>query len=107
MTEWPHRRSRTRWSIHRHFLQLPVSSAGTHQLLVRAALSHLAVVQDDDLVNLVESLQLVRYEQGGPARGEGEQVGGQGSAGFRIQVGGRLVEDQHGGARREGPCPGK
>jgi hypothetical protein len=87
MTEWPHRRSRTPWSSHRAFLQLPIWSAGTHQLLVRAALNHLAVGQDDDLIDLFESLQLVRYEQGGPACGESEQVGGQGSAGFRIQVG--------------------
>jgi hypothetical protein len=58
-----------------------------------AALGYLAVVQDDDLVDLVESLQLVRDEQGRAACGEGEQVGGQSSAGFGIEVRGRFVED--------------
>ena len=43
---------------------------------MRAALRNLAVVQDDDLVDLVQSLQFVRDEQGGAARREGEQVGG-------------------------------
>jgi hypothetical protein len=57
-------------------VQLPVRAGGPDELLMRTALRNLAVVQDDDLVDLVQSLQFVRDEQGGAARGEGEQVGG-------------------------------
>ena len=52
--------------------ELPVAAVGVHQLRVRAALGNLAVVQDDDLVNLVESRQFVGDEQGGAVRGEGQ-----------------------------------
>lgn len=83
-------------------MELPVRTADPDELLMRAALGNFAVVQDDDLVNLVESLQLVRNEQGGAACGEGEQVGGQSSAGFGIEMRGGFVEDQHGWVCEQG-----
>ena len=88
-------------------MELPVRSGDPDELLMRAALGHLAVVKDDDLVDLVESLQLMRDEQGGAARGESEQVGGQGHASLGIKVRGRLVEDQHGRIREQRPGQGE
>ena len=87
----------------RRLVELPVQAADPDELLMRAALGNLAVVKHDDLVDLVESLKLVRDEQGGTARSQSEKVGGQGSASFRIKVRGRLVEDQHGRIREQRP----
>jgi hypothetical protein len=42
---------------------------------MRAALRDPAAVQDDDLVDLIESVRLVADERGGAARGDGEQAG--------------------------------
>ncbi len=71
------------------------------------ALRDLAVVQDDDLVEEIESLKLVGDKQGGPARGESEQIGGQGRARLGVQVRGRLVQDQYGWIGEQGPGQGE
>ena len=62
--------------------------------MVRAALGHPAMVEDDDLVEPVESFQLVGDEQEGAAAGGVEQIGDHRGAGFRVEVGGGLVDDQ-------------
>src|ERR1700742_4705409 len=95
------------WPQRRRVPELAVAAAGLHQLRMSAALGDLALVQQDDLVDLLESLQLVGDEQGGAARGEQQQVGGEGHPRFRVQVGGRLTEEQHGRAGQRGPGKGQ
>src|SRR2546430_12751181 len=56
----PLRRCRER----RRLMQLPVRAVGQDELLVGAALHHRAVVEDDDLVDLVEPVKLMGDEQG-------------------------------------------
>ena len=87
--------------------KLPVAAVRAHQLRMRAALGDPAVVQDDDLVDLVESLQVVGDEQGGAARGDGEQVGGQRGARLQGRGGRSARRGSAGPGRRAGPGPGR
>ena len=58
-----------------------------------AALGNLAALQHHDLVDLIESLELVRDGKAGAALGERQQIVAQASPGFGIQVRGRLIEN--------------
>ena len=64
------------------------------ELPVAALLGDPSVVEHHDLVNLVEPIAFVGDEQDGTALGGAQQVGGEGPAAGRVQVGGGLVEDQ-------------
>jgi hypothetical protein len=54
-------------------------AAGFDQLLIGAALDYLPLIQDDNLVDLVEAVEVVRDEQGGMTRGGRQQVSGEGT----------------------------
>src|SRR6266542_2732990 len=99
----PLRRCRERLRL----LQVPVRAVGQDELLVGAALHHRAVVEDDDLIDLVEPVKLMRDEQGRAAGRDREQVSGEGSAGCWVEVGGGLIEHEHGRIREQGPGQGE
>ena len=73
-----------------------VSAAGPAELRVGAAFGHPPVIEHHDLVHLVQAVQVVRDQQGGPAGRRGQQVCGQGPAVVRVVVGGGLIQDEHG-----------
>src|SRR5713226_4228670 len=63
----------TRHALERSWLPHPlVGAVSPQELLVGAPLDDPAVVKDDDLVDLIELLRLVRDEQGGTACGGGK-----------------------------------
>ncbi len=64
-------------------------------------------VEHHDLVHLVQALQVVGDQQGGPPGRGGQQVGGQRAAVLRVQVRGRLVQDEHGRVGQQGPGQGE
>ena len=68
-----------------------------------AAASDLPRLQHHDLVHLVQPAQFVGNEQGGPALGDVQQVGGESGPGLRVQVGRRLVQDQQVRRGEQGP----
>jgi hypothetical protein len=74
-----------------------VDAAGPEKLGVGAALGHLPALKHHDLVHLVQAVQVVGDQQGGPADGRRQQIRGQGAAVLRVQVGGGLVQDEQGG----------
>src|ERR1700730_7178208 len=69
-----------------------------------AALGHLPVIKHHDLVHLIQAVQVVGDQQGGPADRGRQQIRGQGAAVFRVEVGGGLVQDEQGrvGQQRAG-----
>ena len=71
-----------------------VGPAGVAELVVGTLFGDPAVVEQHDLVDLVEPVTLVGDEQDGAALGGLQQVRGERPAGFRVEVGGGLVEDQ-------------
>ncbi len=75
--------------------QTGVASAGGHELDVAAPFDDVSLVEDDDLVNLVQAPEAVGDEQGRVALGELEKVGGEGVGRRRVEVLGRLVEDEN------------
>ena len=59
-----------------------------------AAFAHPTPIEHDDLVHLLQAVKLMGDEQGGPAPGRGKQVRRQRPPRPRVEVCGRLVEDQ-------------
>jgi hypothetical protein len=74
---------------------------------VGAALDHPAGVEHHDLVHQVKAVGLVRDQQRAAPDGDLEQVGGEGVARVRVQVGGGLVEDEQRRVREQCPRQGE
>ena len=76
------------------------------ELGVAAASDNLPVPQHDDLVDLVETIQVVGDEQRRAPRRGPQKVPGEGLAAVRVEVGGGFVEYQQRGDRRAAADPG-
>jgi hypothetical protein len=84
-----------------------IRPARVPELLMAAPLGDPAVVEDQDLVHLIKTVQVMRDQQDGPALGGTQHVRGERTAGGRVQMAGRLIEYQQRRVGQERPGQGQ
>ena len=83
--------------------ELSVEPALGEELLVRAAFGDAALVEDDDAVGVADGREAVGDDDGGALRLEAREGAAHRLLVDRVQMRGRLVEDEDGRVLEDGP----